>query len=197
MLLPKRPATYILTLLLIVFMVIVGWMFHALTSPEIKQAVEKKKKPETGGVREPTPAPPRMELRPVAPVVIDPVHQEKADRLNSPDTTPQQDLQIVEEFIQLYGRAFGGNPIGENADITAALTGNAGQKGRVFPPIHRTIQNGQLTDRWSTPYWFHPNSSSQMEIRSAGPDKQLFTPDDVVLNPSPAGLGATPEVTAP
>jgi len=32
-----------------------------------------------------------------------------------------------------------------------------------------------------------------MEIRSAGPDKQLFTDDDIVQNPSPAGLGATPQ----
>jgi hypothetical protein len=30
-----------------------------------------------------------------------------------------------------------------------------------------------------------------MEIRSGGPDKQMFTQDDVILNPSPAGFGAT------
>ena len=51
------------------------------------------------------------------------------------------------------------------------------------------IVKGQLVDRWGTAYWFHPNSSYQMEIRSAGPDKNLFTADDVVKNPGPDNMG--------
>jgi hypothetical protein len=72
-----------------------------------------------------------------------------------------------------------------------ALTGDGGRLPHLFPPRHRTVRGGQLVDRWGTPYWFHPNSGNQMEIRSAGPDKNLFTLDDVVLNPSPEGLGAS------
>jgi hypothetical protein len=104
-------------------------------------------------------------------------------------------LQTLADFISIYSKAFGGNPIGGNEDITSAMTGYDGKTGRVFPPRHRTIKDGQLVDRWGTPYWFHPNAGNQMEIRSAGPDRQLFTLDDVVQNPSPPGLGATP--TAP
>jgi hypothetical protein len=131
------------------------------------------------------------------PVLIDPVLQERADQLNAQDSPPQRDLEIVGEFIHTYSRALGGNPIGDNSDITAALTGTDGHKGRVFPPNHASIRNGRLIDRWGTPYWFHPNSGSEMEIRSAGPDKELFTLDDVVLNPSPSGLGATPVESTP
>jgi hypothetical protein len=130
-------------------------------------------------------------------VVIDPALAELADSLHDSQTTPEDDLRIVEEFLQTYGKAKGGHPIGENADITAALTGVNGHQGRVFPPAHRTIREGQLMDRWGSPFWFHANSGHRMEIRSAGPDRQLFTADDIVRNPSPEGLGVSPEAAAP
>ena len=84
-----------------------------------------------------------------------------------------RDLEIVNEFITLYSKAFQGNPIGLNEDITSVLTGNNYTKGILFPPNSPMIVRGQLVDRWGTPYWFHPSSASQMEIRSAGPDKDL------------------------
>lgn len=123
--------------------------------------------------------------------MIDPALSELADSLHHPESAPEEDLRIVEDFLQTYSKAKGGHPIGENADITAALTGSQGHQGRVFPPAHRAIREGEFIDRWGTPYWFHPNSGSQMEIRSAGPDRQLFTADDLVRNPSPDGLGVS------
>ena len=114
---------------------------------------------------------------------IDPANMEKAERLNSPNSTVEDDLKIVNEFVELYRRAFGSNPVGLNEDITAALTGtaNPAQPGRLFPANSPAIRNGQMVDRWGTPLWFHPESGTKMEIRSAGPDKNLFTPDDVIL----------------
>jgi cbb3-type cytochrome oxidase subunit 3 len=38
----KRPATYILMLLLALLLVLVAWMFHALSSPELQQAARAK-----------------------------------------------------------------------------------------------------------------------------------------------------------
>ncbi len=116
---------------------------------------------------------------------IDPVIQQLADDLASKEQPPSRDLEIVNEFITLYSRAFQGNPIGGNEDITAVLTGHNPRKGVLFPPNSPMIVNGQLVDHWGTPYWFHPSSSSRMEIRSAGPDKNLFTADDIIINPSP------------
>lgn len=193
--LPRRPSTYILGFLLLLLAAIVWVMFRIVSSPDVQSAAKAKGPPppvtpSSGGTSLPLPPPATGGAPP--PVFIDPMHQEKADLLNDPARSPQQDLEIVQEFVDLYGRAFGQNPIGENSDITAALTGEGGQKGHVFPPGHRAIRDGQLVDRWGTPYWFHPNSAKQMEIRSAGPDKQMFTIDDLVLNPSPAGLGVTP-----
>ena len=195
--LPRRPSTYILGLLLLLLAALVWVMFRIVSSPEVQTAAKAKsqqtapERPSPGITSLPLPPAPGTQ-QPPPPVFIDPMHKEKADLLHNPGRTPQQDLEIVQEFLDLYGRAFGQNPIGENSDITAALTGENGQKGRVFPPGHRAIRDGQLVDRWGTSFWFHPNSGKQMEIRSAGPDKQMFTTDDLVLNPSPAGLGVTP-----
>jgi hypothetical protein len=126
---------------------------------------------------------------------IDAANLQKADQLNSPDHSVKEDLQIVAEFVDLIQRAGINASIGDNADITAALTGTqyAGQKGHVFPRQHNALRGGQLVDRWGTPFWFHNNGPTRLEIRSAGPDKHLFTPDDIAHNPSPPGLGVSPE----
>jgi hypothetical protein len=173
-------------------------MFSALSSPELVEAISRKNKSPSPQPAEPVlPAP-----GPSGPVVspkyssggVDFELQAKADSLHSDEHGPQRDLEVVAEFLETYARATGGQPIGDNADITAAISGTQypGQKGRVFPQNHRAVKNGKLVDRWGEPLWFHPNSGNSMEIRSAGPDKQLFTPDDVIVNPSPGGFGATP-----
>ena len=61
----------------------------------------------------------------------------------------------------------------------------AGRLGFAFiPPGNPAINaRGELCDRWGTPFFFHQLSGSQMEIRSAGPDRKLWTPDDEVLTP--------------
>ncbi|HYF37289.1 MAG TPA: hypothetical protein VD994_18450, partial [Prosthecobacter sp.] len=173
----------------------VFWIFEALLFGDaMPKAQPQAERPRPA--RPPEPAgpsqPPQAAPAPASTVYIDPALQEQADRLHAPETTPQEDLEILADFIQTYSKALAGNPVGENQDITAALTGYGGTRGRVFPPNHRTIVNGELVDRWGTPYWFHPNNGTQMEIRSAGPDRQLFNADDVVNGASPPGLGATP-----
>ena len=44
-------------------------------------------------------------------------------------------------------------------------------------------RNGELCDRWGTPFFFHAESAAHMEIRSAGPDKKMWTDDDVAFSP--------------
>jgi hypothetical protein len=42
--------------------------------------------------------------------------------------------------------------------------------------------SGELVDAWDTPYFSHQISGSEMEIHSAGPDKVMWTSDDLVVN---------------
>ena len=108
-----------------------------------------------------------------------------ADQLNSPATDIHSDLRIVNELFDQYRSAVHGpNPVGENAEIVAVLTGKNRLDYSFLPPNHPAINTaGQLVDRWGTPFFFHQLSADQMQIRSAGPDRKLYTADDEVLTP--------------
>jgi hypothetical protein len=109
-----------------------------------------------------------------------------ADALNSPATDIRTDLRIVSDIIETFRSNFlqTGNPVGTNAEITAALAGKNPLRLSLIPPDHPAInQNGELCDRWGTPFFFHAESATKMEIRSAGPDQKMWNEDDVVLSP--------------
>jgi|SRR5271165_732191 len=113
----------------------------------------------------------------------DPSHL--ADGLNSPSGDVRSDLRIIDGVFAAYRSALrSGNPIGENSEVTAALTGR-NKLGFAFMPADSAAINskGEICDRWGTPYFFHQLSGEKMEIRSAGPDRKLWTDDDEVLTP--------------
>lgn len=140
----------------------------------------------------PTPAPAPPEPPPRDRRAIDPEIQKLADRLVDQTQTPLNDLEVVNEFFDMYRKTMSHMSIGSNEDFTAILTGGNPQDGVLFPADSPMIINGQIVDRWGSPYWIHPNSGARVEIRSAGPDKSLFTTDDIAINPSPRGFGVTP-----
>jgi hypothetical protein len=109
-----------------------------------------------------------------------------ADQLNSPTTDIRADLRLVADLLEAFRTNFphDGNPVGENVEITAALAGNNSLHFGFIPPNHPAINaDGELCDRWGTPFFFHALSGTQMEIRSAGPDKKMWTADDAKLGP--------------
>lgn len=106
--------------------------------------------------------------------------------LNKPGSTIARDLDVVNAVLDAWRTNFPreGNPIGENADITAALAGANRLELALIPKKHSAINaSGELCDRWGTPFRFHQLSGEQMEIRSAGPDRKFATEDDAVFNP--------------
>ncbi len=107
-----------------------------------------------------------------------------ADALNAPGSDIQRDLQLVLEITETFRSNFPqtGNPVGNNAEITAALTGKNKLGLSLIPADHPAINRaGELCDRWGTPFFFHAESGTRMEVRSAGPDRKLWSEDDVVL----------------
>lgn len=106
--------------------------------------------------------------------------------LNKPGSTIARDLDAVSGVLEAWRSNFPreGNPVGENADITAALTGGNRMELALIPKKHPAINaKGELSDRWGTPFRFHQLSGEQMEIRSAGPDRTFATEDDAVFHP--------------
>jgi hypothetical protein len=98
------------------------------------------------------------------------------------DMPPEIVLQNVRRAVHQFGEMFGGNPVGTNPEITAALTGKNPKQINFLTdqPGACVNDNGELVDPWGTPYFFHQLSATEMEVHSAGPDKIMWTSDDLV-----------------
>jgi hypothetical protein len=99
-----------------------------------------------------------------------------------PEIPPAVVLENVSRAIRQYGEMFGGNPVGTNPEITAALNGQNPRGISFIKPEAgmRINENGELVDAWGTPFFFHQLSGTDTEIHSAGPDKIMWTADDLV-----------------
>jgi len=96
---------------------------------------------------------------------------------------PQIVLENMRRAVINYGSTFSGNPVGTNPEIAAALNGENPKQIKFIDPENGLRINGQgeLVDSWGTPFFFHQLSATDMEVRSAGPDKIMWTPDDLVI----------------
>jgi hypothetical protein len=97
--------------------------------------------------------------------------------------TPEQiatDLDQISLSLRDYRTVLVENPVGNNAEITRALMGGNPKSARLAPPEAQVNGDGQMIDRWGTPYFFHQISATSMEIHSAGPDRKMGTEDDIV-----------------
>ena len=121
----------------------------------------------------PAPEPPPITLMPAATEL-------GAALLRKDD--PAGALQAVEQLLYFYRQGLGENPAGQNEDVVAAMLGENPKRAAYLPANSPAIKDGKLVDPWGTPYWFHPVSRDRMEIRSAGPDRELFTSDDLQGN---------------
>lgn len=121
----------------------------------------------------------------LVPPDADPLEGLVGEGLNQIGGTVERDLSIVDEILMAWQTNFpgGGNPVGMNSEITAALTGRNRLRLDLIPSDHPAINEaGELCDRWGSPLIFHQISGHHMEMRSAGPDLQPYTGDDVVIN---------------
>lgn len=90
------------------------------------------------------------------------------------------DVDKVTLSLRDYRTVMGENPVGTNAEITRALNGGNAKQARLLPEGQSVNGSGELVDQWGTPYFFHQLSKIDMEVRSAGPDKIMWTGDDVI-----------------
>lgn len=109
--------------------------------------------------------------------------------LHSAHTSAQQDVRILDAIVQNFQLSLKTSsavpPLGFNDEITRALTGGNPLELAFIPSTHAAINaRGELCDRWGTPYSFHPVAADRIDVRSAGPDRRLFTADDVLSQPA-------------
>ena len=144
------------------------------TAATAMPTVAPSAKPEARELR-PTPLPPEA-LKTIS----------LAADLNAPGGNITADLQMLNNVMTDWRRDYpeAGNPVGENAEITAVLAGDNPLRLSFIARNHRAINSdGELCDRWGTPFRFHALSGRRMELRSAGPDQKFGTEDDALLTP--------------
>lgn len=121
----------------------------------------------TAAAKSTPPAPP-----PAAPV------PDTAESSSLPGATVLDNMRVT---IRQFASAFGENPVGTNPEITGALQGdNPKHINFLKADGNRVNAKGELVDVWGTPYFFHQISGHEMEVRSAGPDRVMYTGDDLV-----------------
>ncbi len=120
---------------------------------------------------------------PVQPPAAPPVLPEiSAPDLDPPFEQLRGEIDNVQFALRDYRSVLGENPVGTNAEITKALLGDNLKQVKIPVPAGSSVNaDGEMCDRWGTPYFFHQLSGKQMEIHSAGPDRKLGTRDDLVV----------------
>ncbi len=96
----------------------------------------------------------------------------------------QKDLEILNKTFNVYWRLLKTPDeirLDSNASIVKTLTGDNRESFAFIDKESPFINDeGELLDRWGTPIAFHPISVTNIETRSAGPDRKFYTDDDSV-----------------
>jgi hypothetical protein len=97
---------------------------------------------------------------------------------------PETAIENMSRAIRQYGQMFGGNPVGTNPEFARQLGGDNPKHINFISTDSgmRLDGDGELVDPWGTPYFFHQISGSDTEVRSAGPDRVMYTSDDIVIH---------------
>ncbi len=146
----------------------------------------------------PTPAPAIVQKEVIPPGIVvtesNPVvpppssHSTPGDRLlgdyGNPAQSAKDDLILMARAISnflIIDKQANERPLSANEEWSAALRGKRPGTEPWFSEASPALDSQQrLIDRWQTPLHFHALGNKQWEIRSAGPDRKLWTADDLV-----------------
>ena len=137
----------------------------------------------------PQTTPPVLELEPITentPAAPHPL----AASLGTDTASLHKEPAVVLELLNAWRRVEGRYPAAEdNTALVRQLTARQGNRPPLLSPQHPRINaEGAITDGWGTPYFFHHISANYMEVRSAGPDRVLYTDDDLIVPPPRADV---------
>jgi len=99
---------------------------------------------------------------------------------------PEHDLTLMSHLMEnslLLAKSSANRPLSANEDWADFFRGKNAAHEHFLPHEHPVLNGkGQLIDRWGTPLFFHALGGSRYELRSAGPDRKLWTTDDIHRN---------------
>lgn len=102
--------------------------------------------------------------------------------LGQPKPTAQRDVRILRTAIRAFYTEYAAWPTGDVRQIVSALTGkNAHNIVFIEEPDSCLNQRGEYLDPWKTPYRI-ATAGTNIEVRSAGPDRKFGTADDITAS---------------
>lgn len=174
----KRPGLLIAAALLLAAIAGSWWMFLQ-PKPEPASPVAASAPPVT--------SPPLRPLPPMPPPGTKLPGEMILQAYASPGSRPQDDLHAVAHALDNLALLVKGNDpfrLGANEEFADALKGRNKAQIRFLRDDHPAFnEKGQLVDRWRTPLYIHAASRDRLEIRSAGPDRKMWTEDDLQRQP--------------
>jgi hypothetical protein len=154
------------------------WLYTPRVDVPATSSPEASATGQTGASSEPVPTGPVAIPAPEIPADLPPPKPRVA---HSPEALKEMDE--VQFMLRDFRVRLGGNPAGTNAEIMKELMGDNRAHARFVPSEGVKLnEHGELLDRWDSPYFFHQISMKEMELRSSGPDRQMWTADDIVVN---------------
>ena len=125
---------------------------------------------------------PRRPQSPVKPLLGETILSDYAKA----DMPPQNDLTLMSHLMEnsvLLLKSAANRPLSANEDWADFLRGANAAHERFLPDKHAALNSkGQVVDRWGTPLFFHAVGAGRYDLRSAGPDKLMWTADDIHRN---------------
>ncbi len=97
-------------------------------------------------------------------------------------TRPEDDLHAMAHVFANFRLLVKGDAfrMGANEEFAAALLGKNAAKEVFLTAPHACLNaRGQIIDRWGTALFFHVRDRDRVDIRSAGPDREMWTADDL------------------
>jgi hypothetical protein len=153
-------------------------------SPEAAlQSPRSQSEPETATTDGAALAPAPSAVEAGAQQTVVPVHPSKPTVEAFTNIPPATVMESVRQAFRDYASRFGGNPVGTNEEITRALNGDNPRQVNFLNEQAgvRINEKGELVDPWGVPFFLHQLAAREMEIRSAGPDRAMWTDDDLVI----------------
>ena len=111
----------------------------------------------------------------------------------SPESDGQEDVKLFYHYLTnifMLIKSRDSKQYAINEDLASFLLGKNNYKTPcVSADSHIFNEKGLIVDRWQTPIHIHTISNDRFEIRSAGPDRKIFSEDDFIWPPPEPNSG--------
>jgi len=157
-----------------------------IADDEVTETIEKLVGENEGGKKE--------EVKDTSSISKAPIASDLLEGYGEKDRNPKKDISALNDLLATLRseiRNMDTRFISTNEDIAEVLLGKNRFNLKFIAEDSKALnEKKQIIDRWGSPVLFHVETAKEIAIRSAGPDKEMFTADDLHRTPNGVMLSA-------